>query len=80
MATKQDLRDWVVEALHELGGSGSVVEVAQVIWRRHELDLRNSGDVFYTWQYDMRWAAQSLRGSGRLRPVESKGKAPWRLA
>ncbi|SDW39046.1 hypothetical protein SAMN05444006_10397 [Allgaiera indica] len=25
-----------------------------------------SGDLFYTWQYDMRWAAQNLRGAGKL--------------
>jgi hypothetical protein len=77
---KQDLMDWVLEALHELGGSGSVVDVAKVVWRRHEPDLRNSGDLFFTWQYDIRWAAQKLRDSGRLKPVRSKGKVPWQLA
>ena len=65
MASKQDLAIWVEEALTELGGQGNVVEVAQVIWRRHELDLRGSGDLFYTWQYDMRWAADKMRKEGK---------------
>ena len=79
MATKQDLVSWVVEALAELGGKGSVVQVCQVVWRRHEGDLRASGDLFYTWQYDIRWAAQKLRDTGRLRPVPPRSRAPWEL-
>ncbi|WP_118134302.1 hypothetical protein [Oceanicella sp. SM1341] len=65
MATKTDLVTWVAQALTELGGRGSVVDVAKIIWRDHSEDLRASGDLFYTWQYDMRWAAQSLRDTGR---------------
>lgn len=71
---------WVLEALTERGGSGSVVQVSKIVWRRHELDLRNSGDLFYTWQYDIRWAAQKLRDTGRLKPVPPRSRAPWELA
>ena len=80
MATKSDLVLWVIEALEELNGSGSVVQVCQVVWRRHEADLRSSGELFYTWQYDIRWAAQKLRDEGRLRPVQPRSRAPWQLA
>jgi hypothetical protein len=81
MATKQDLMPWVEEALTELGGRGTVVEVCEVVWRRHELDLRNSGSLFYTWQYDIRWAAQKLRDSGRLKPIaQRRSGVPWELA
>lgn len=81
MATKQDLMPWVVEALTELGASGTVVQVCKVVWRRHELDLRNSGDLFYTWQYDIRWAAQKLRDAGQLKPMgERRPGRPWELA
>ena len=65
MAQKADLVDWVEHSLRELGGEGTVVEVARQIWKDHEDDLRVSGELFYTWQYDMRWAAQSLRSKGR---------------
>ena len=78
MVTRETLKEWVVEALSELGGSGPQIEVAKIVWRRHENDLRQSGDVFYRWQYDLRWAATSLRKEGRLEE-NSPGK-PWRLS
>jgi hypothetical protein len=71
----------VIEALEELRGKGTVVQVCKVVWRRHELDLRNSGDLFFTWQYDIRWAAQKLRDGGRLKPMgERRPGRPWELA
>lgn len=79
MASKHDLGDWIVEALTELGGAGSVVEVSEIVWRRHEPELRGSGALFYTWQYDIRWAAQRLRDSGGLQSVGGQRGGPWRL-
>ena len=81
MANKVVLREWIVEALSLLGGSGSVLDVSRAIWRIHEEDLRESGDLFFTWQYDIRWAAQELRGEGVLSPVSRTGRrSPWSLA
>ncbi|WP_392467828.1 hypothetical protein ACF3NS_03520 [Arsenicicoccus cauae] len=78
MATRDDLMTWVHESLRQRGGSGTVVEVAKDIWQAHEMDLRQSGDLFYTWQYDMRWAATKLRQTGRLAEAEGR-KGLWRL-
>ena len=80
MPTKIDLRDWVEDALKSLGGRGSVVDVARVIWRDHEAERRASGDLFYTWQYDMRWAAQMLRDTGRAKPTRGLPRGVWELA
>lgn len=80
MATKDDLMAWVLTALEELGGSGTVVEVCEVVWRRHEPELRTSGDLFYTWQYDIRWAAQRLRDEGCLQSAKGARRAPWSLS
>lgn len=80
MATKHDLRRWVVESLADLGGSGSVVEVSKAIWAVHEAELRESGDLYYTWQYDVRWAAQTLRNEDKLAPADRNRSKPWRLA
>lgn len=66
MANREDLKDWVFRAVYECGGRTKVVEVARYIWKNHEQELRRSGDLFYTWQYEMRWAAQKLRNEGRL--------------
>lgn len=79
MAKKADLQDWVLEALEELGSRGGVVDVSKVVWRRHEADLRMSGDLFYTWQYDIRWAAQRLRDLGRLEQMRGRNRGPWVL-
>jgi len=74
MATKHDLVDWVYAAVKRAGGSATLVEVARDIWAHHEAELRASGDLFYTWQYDMRWAAQTLRDTGRFKPDGAKPK------
>jgi hypothetical protein len=66
MATKADLQDWVVQAIRAHGGETSLVNVARHIWENHEAELKASGDLFYTWQYDMRWAATVLRKQGTL--------------
>lgn len=80
MATKHDLQAWVQIALDRLGGRASLTEVAKEIWRSHEGDLRSSGDLFFTWQYDMRWAANRLRVKGIMRPVAVSPIGVWVLA
>lgn len=79
MADKTDLKDWVQDALKELGPAG-VVDVSRWVWEHHEPNLRASGSLFYTWQYDIRWAAQVLRNEGRLAPVGRGRAALWRFA
>ena len=80
MITRDTLMAWVVEALRARGGASNVVGVAQFIWDHHEAELRKSGDLFYTWQYDIRWAAKKLRDLGKLKPVADSKTLPWELA
>jgi hypothetical protein len=77
-ATKNRLKAWILEALQALGGSGHVLEVSRAVWERHEVDLQASGDLFFTWQYDLRWAAKELRDEGALKPATSR-RGPWEL-
>lgn len=79
MAKKHDLKEWIVDALKEAGGSLSYVLIAKRLWEKHELELRASGSLFYTWQYDMRWAANQLRRDKILKPVEESTKGIWEL-
>jgi hypothetical protein len=72
-------RVFVVEALRSLGGSGSVLDVTKHVWQVHEQDLRQSGDLFFTWQYDVRWAAQHLRNSGYMKAAGGNRRPPWEL-
>ena len=80
MSTKFDLDLWLLEALKQLGGSAYHVRIAKSIWTNHETDLRASGDLMFTWQYDLRWAAQRLRGSGELLPMDGRRDGVWALA
>ena len=80
MATRESLKEWVVEALRAKGGSASIAEICKHIWQSHEPEIRNSGDLLYKWQYDMRWAGQVLRNSGVLQPKSRGDQGPWRLA
>jgi hypothetical protein len=80
MATKHDLPEWVVEALRAHSGRASIVEVCQHLWQVHEPDLRLSGDLFYTWQYDVRWAAYTLREAGRMKADSESPNGIWELA
>ena len=80
MYSKVDLELWLLDALKELGGSAHHVRIAELIWAKHEPDLRGSGDLLFTWQYDLRWAAQRLRGSGELMSMEGRQDGIWDLA
>jgi hypothetical protein len=80
MITRQDLKDWIVEALRDHNGRASVLEVCKHIWTHHEADLRTSERLLYTWQYDVRWAAKGLRDTGILKPVGGSRSGPWELA
>lgn len=77
---KEILKRWILEVLHDKpGGSADIVEICREVWDRHEQDLRDAGSLFYTWQYDIRWAATALRQEGRLRPAEVSPRGVWEL-
>ena len=78
-ATKDDLKRWVVEALVSLGGKARLIDVAKRIWATHETELKSAGDLFYRWQYDMRWAANVLRHEGVLVDVDKLPRGYWGL-
>ncbi len=80
MATKHDLKGWVIEALNAHSGTAHHIDVARHIWNHHRADLEASGDLFFSWQYDMRWAADHLRREGKLMPKPKGDRGPWRLA
>jgi hypothetical protein len=73
------LEDAVLDALKTLGGAGSIPKVAEQVWIAREKDLRGSGELFFTWQYDIRWAAQRLQDAGKLEKIKRSGKSVWEL-
>jgi hypothetical protein len=79
MATKHDLVDWLYDALIAAGGRGRIAQLCKLVWDKHEKDLRSSGELFYTWQYDIRWAAYQLRKSEKIKPDTMSQKGVWEL-
>lgn len=67
MLSKSNLGLFIVECLKQKGGKATLVDVSKYIWSNYEEQLRESGDLFYTWQYDYRWQATELRKKGVLK-------------
>lgn len=77
--TRDDLEDFIVEALKANGGSAPLIDVCKYVWSNHEQDIRLAGDLFYTWQYDIRWAATRLRKSGIMKAAQKDNSGDWEL-
>ncbi len=80
MVTREVMKTWIVDCLKSRGGSGWPREVSKYVWEHHEAELKASGNLLYTWQYDIRWAAQNLRNEEILKPVHGRRDLPWELA
>ena len=77
---REIMAGWVVEALEQLGGRGTIIDIARRVWDRHEPDIRAAGDLLYEWQYELRWAGDILRRDGVLRPSDDTQRGIWELA
>ncbi len=77
--TREDLEDIVFQAVASYGGSATLIEVARYVWNKHEADLRKSGNLFFTWQYDVRWAAQQLRNAGKFKDSKTVVRGRWEI-
>lgn len=77
---RHDLPDTLYNAIKALGGSTNIIDVCKYIWKQHENALENSGDLFYTWQYDIRWAATELRKTKRMKSAEESPRGIWEIA
>jgi hypothetical protein len=77
--SKADLKKLILEALNASGGQATLIQIARHIWQHHEADLRDSGDLFFRWQYDMRWAANELRHDGKLAAADVTERGVWAL-
>ena len=79
MTGKDDLRRWLIEALRVQGGRATIVDVCRHVWKEHKDEPESSGDLFFTWQYDIRWIATQLRKKGVMRAVASSESGIWEL-
>ena len=79
MGETEKLMPMVINALEYYDGSASVLEISKYIWTNHEEDLRDSGELFYRWQYVLRWAGLKLRKEGKLVSSNQSPRGVWLL-
>lgn len=79
MAEKEDLGQWILDALMDNKGRASIIDVCKYVWENYESELRASGDLFYTWQYDIRWQATYLRKAKKMRPANDSPQGIWEI-
>lgn len=80
MLGKSDLEGLVIKALEHYSKSATIVQVCRYVWQHYEDELRSSGDLFYTWQYDVRWAATRLRKRHKMKQAWESTRGVWELA
>ncbi|KQM37787.1 hypothetical protein [Chryseobacterium sp. Leaf201] len=76
---KNDLKKCVVKALENNNRKAKIVDICRFIWINYENELCKSGDLFYTWQYDVRWAGTKLRKDGIMKSAEEQVNGYWEL-
>ena len=79
MVKRDTFKPWVIKALVENNGRAHLSVVTKHIWEKHQDEILASPKVIYTWQYDIRWAANSLRREGKLKGVEKPYNGIWEL-
>jgi hypothetical protein len=79
MKIRKDLCPWIVEALEAMGGKGTITKVKVFILDHHVNELKDSGNLFFTWNDDIFWAATQLRAQGVLKKAKATSKNVWAL-
>lgn len=70
--TRQDLPNLLYTTIKSLGGSAKMQVIFKKFWNIYSKELEKSGELFYTWNYDIRWAATKLRNEKKMKPAFKK--------
>ncbi|MBT9448783.1 hypothetical protein ICN84_01690 [Akkermansia glycaniphila] len=70
--TRKDLPNILYQLLQKLGGKASMMTIFREFWKVYGNQLSPTDDMFYTWNYDIRWAATQLRQQKRMRGASTK--------
>lgn len=76
---RTDLIDALHKVLIRLNGHGSIVQICKEFWRMYSGQISVKNRLFYTWQYDIRWAATKLRKQGIMQAADISPKGIWEL-
>ncbi|MCL2799149.1 MAG: hypothetical protein FWD54_02575 [Endomicrobia bacterium] len=69
---RQDLPNLLYKTIKSLGSKAVMIDIFKKFWKLYSEELKKSGDLFYTWNYDIRWAATELRKQKRMKPASKK--------
>lgn len=69
---RNDLPDLLYEIIKSLGGKASMTNILREILKLYASKLNPSENMFYTWNYDIRWTVTELRRDGRIKPAHLK--------
>ena len=75
---RQDLKPWIVEAIKANNGKAAIFQICQYIWDNYHHRISADKKLLYTWQYEIRWAAHSLRNEGVIEIGQFK-RGVWSL-
>ncbi len=76
---RYELPDILYTSLKVMGGRATIIETCKYICGQYENELKKSGDLFYSWQYDIRRAATELRKTGRMKSGKISPKGIWEI-
>lgn len=76
---KTDLPDLLYLTIQKLGGSANMMTIFKEFWKNYGNQLSPKDDLFYTWNYDIRWAATELRKTKRMKPTINSDKGVWEI-
>jgi len=80
MSNRNEVQDWVIAALMSYAGRASLIDVAEYVWINYRSEIDSSRNLLYTWQYEVRWAASTLRKRGIIKPASVSPKGVWELS
>ena len=70
--TRKDLPGILYQIIKGFGGKATMMQVFRQFWKENKSKLSESDDLFYTWNYDIRWAATQLRKDHKMKPASTK--------
>lgn len=75
MIQKSDLPLILEMILLRLGGKANILTVFKEFYKLFGSNLTEDNPLFYTWNYDIRWAATKLRKEGIMAPAKVNEKS-----
>ncbi len=76
---RDDLPDILYCTIKDMGGKADIIGICKYVWNHYQDELKKSRDLFYTWQYDIRWAATELRKTKRMKAAEQSPRGIWEI-